>query len=197
MMNRIRSLQLKKNWYKYLISLALVAVYLVPLYVLFSMALKPATEMTSYLTPPKGIYLGNFKTLLSPQSDMVRALMNTVIVTVSTLVLVILLGAAAAYPLSRNKTRLNGAVLNIIMGVMMIPHLCILVGVYRVLVSMNAISTYWGIVLVSVAFNLPMVIYPYKNFISTIPQSLDEASAIDGCSCLQTFFYIILPQLNM
>lgn len=84
----------------------------------------------------------------------------------------------------------------IIMGVMMIPSLSILVGVYSTLVSMHAVSTYWGIVVVSVAFGLPMPIFLYTNFISTIPKSLDEAASIDGCNAIQTFFRIILPQLK-
>lgn len=62
--------------------------------------------------------------------------------------------------------------------------------------SLHAISTYWGIVLVSVAFGLPMPIFLYTNFIVSIPQSLDDAGAIDGCNSVQTFFYIILPQLK-
>ena len=84
----------------------------------------------------------------------------------------------------------------LILGVMMIPSLSILVGVYSVLVSIHAISTYWGIILVSVAFGLPLPIYLYTNFISALPVSLDEASELDGCSVTQTFFRIILPQLK-
>jgi raffinose/stachyose/melibiose transport system permease protein len=61
---------------------------------------------------------------------------------------------------------------------------------------MHAISTYWGIIIVSVAFGLPMPIFLYTNFISAIPSSLDEASSIDGCNSIQTFFRIILPQLK-
>ena len=41
-----------------------------------------------------------------------------------------------------------------------------------------------------------MSIYMYSNFISTIPESLDEAAAIDGAGNLQTFFQVILPQLK-
>lgn len=78
----------------------------------------------------------------------------------------------------------------------MIPPLSIVVGVYSTLVSINAISTYWGIILVIAAFGLPMSIYLYVNFIRSIPISLDEAAAIDGASTFQSFIYIIMPQLK-
>ena len=73
----------------------------------------------------------------------------------------------AAYPLARNRSWLNGFIRILFMGVMMIPSLSILVGVYSTLVSLHAISTYWGIVLVSVAFGLPMPIFLYTNFIAS------------------------------
>ena len=63
------------------------------------------------------------------------------------------------------------------------------------LVSINGISTYWGIIMVTAAFGLPLSIFLYRNFITAIPEALDEAAAIDGASVLQTFFHVILPQL--
>ena len=45
-------------------------------------------------------------------------------------------------------------------------------------------------------YQLPQGIFLYTNFIRAIPKALDEAAAIDGCDSVQTFFYIILPQLK-
>lgn len=78
----------------------------------------------------------------------------------------------------------------------MIPPLTILVGVYSFLVGIRATNTYWGLVLTLVAFGLPLAVFLFTNFITAIPRALDEASIIDGASVLQTFFYIILPQLK-
>ena len=78
----------------------------------------------------------------------------------------------------------------------MVPPLSILVPLYSVLVDMGGINQYWGIVLTLLTFELPMAIFLYSNFISSIPAALDEAAAIDGCGPIRTFFYIILPQLK-
>ena len=64
------------------------------------------------------------------------------------------------------------------------------------MVKIHGISTYWGIIVVLVTFNLPMSIFLFSNFIAGIPVALEEAAFIDGCNPIQTFFKIILPQLK-
>ena len=56
-----------------------------------------------------------------------------------------------------------------VLGVMMVPGMSMVVGIYSTLVSIHAISTYWGIIAVSAAFGLPVSIYMYSNFIMAIP----------------------------
>ncbi len=109
---------------------------------------------------------------------------------------IIVLGCMASYALARNQSKLNEIVRSLIMSVMMITPLTILVGVYSTMSNIHATSTYWGMVLVLSAFGLPLVIFLYTNFISSIPVALDEAAAIDGASNLQIFFKVILPQLK-
>lgn len=78
----------------------------------------------------------------------------------------------------------------------MIPQLSILVPLYKQMVAMKGINHFWGVIIVSATFNLPMAIYMYSNFISAIPKELDEAAMIDGCSRLSVFYRIILPSLK-
>ena len=184
-----------KSLWKYPLSAVIIVVYILPVYALLLMSFKTITDGSSRLALPNIWYFSNYiKVFL--ESDLLRALKNTIIITVCTVLVEVVVAALAAYPLARNKSRFNKAINTIIMGVMMIPSLSILVGVYSELVSLHAISTYWGIIAVSAAFGLPMPIYLYTKFISSIPPSLDDAGAIDGCNALQTFFYVILPQLK-
>lgn len=183
------------NWWKYILSILIVLLYIAPLYILANMSFKDITDLSSRLSLPNSVYFGNYQALFADGS-IFRAMLNTVIITVFTVVLQVVLACMAAYPLARHRTRFNMVIQIAIMGVMMIPALSILVGVYSTLVSMRAISTYWGIIVVSVAFGLPMPIYFFTNFISSIPKALDEAATIDGCNIVQIFFHIILPQLK-
>lgn len=184
-----------RNVWKYLLSLAICIIYLAPIYVLAVMSVKSVTDMSGRLSLPKVWNFQNYIRVLA-DSDLLRTMKNTVIVTVSTVAVEVVVSCMAAYPLARNRSRGNNVIRLLIMGVMMIPSLSILVGVYSTLVNIHAISTYWGIILVCVSFGLPMPIFLYTNFIISVPQSLDEASVIDGCNAFQTFWHIILPQLK-
>ena len=72
----------------------------------------------------------------------------------------------------------------------------ILVPLYSNLAHVGGLSTYWGIIGVLTAFQLPMSVFLFTNFIRSIPIGLDEAAAIDGCGPFRIFALIILPQLK-
>ncbi|MOA34976.1 L-arabinose transport system permease protein AraQ [compost metagenome] len=64
------------------------------------------------------------------------------------------------------------------------------------IVELGGINTYWAIILTQVTFQLPLTIFLFTGFISSVPRELDEAGSIDGCSKFMIFFRIILPLLK-
>lgn len=187
--------QKKGYWWKYLLAFLIVAIYLIPLYVLLMQSFKGVSDSTMAMSFPEVFKIDNYTSIIK-DGTILRAFKNSGIIAVCTIVIEIVLACMAAYPLSRNDSKFNRFIRNIFMGVMMIPPLTILVGVYTFLVGIKAINSYWGLILTLVAFGLPMSVFMFTNFVSSIPRALDEASIIDGASILQTFFYIILPQLK-
>lgn len=184
---------LRKNWWRYLITLAILLLYLMPFYILTGVSFKAQNDSSSRWILPDYWYLENFKTALS--GKILQGIRDSFIITVSSVSLIICIGAMAAYPLARNKSKLNQIVRGFIMGVMMVPPLSILVPIYSVMKVIQGISTYYGIVLLLLTFQLPLSIFIYSNFISSIPLALDEAAYIDGCNPMRTFVSVILPQL--
>ena len=184
----------KNQWWKYVISAVVIIIYLLPIYAVVMMAFKSPQDLSPRLSFPKTLYLGSFEKAIK-SGNLLNALKNTAIITIGVIVIEIIAGCLAAYPLARNRNRFNKFVMNVVMSMMMVPALSIVVGMYSLLVSINGISTYWGIIMVTAAFGLPLSIFLYRNFITAIPEALDEAAAIDGASVLQTFFHVILPQL--
>lgn len=185
----------KKDWWKYLIALGLLFIYLFPFYIIINVSLKAFTDTTSRIQFPNPIYWENFRKVIAA-GEIFVGMKNSLIITGLVLALEIVVGCMAAYALARNQSRMNEIVRSLIMSVMMISPLTILVGVYSMMSRIHAISTYWGMVLLLSSFGLPMVIFLYTNFIATIPIALDEAASIDGATNLQIFFRIILPQLK-
>lgn len=186
----------KKNlWWRYLLAVIIILIYLMPLYVMFIQSFKGPTDLSSSMSFPEVWNFENYSSIIK-DGTIFRAMKNSALIAVCTVIIEVIFACLAAYPLSRNDTKLNRFVRNIFMGVMMIPSLTILVGVYTLLVNMHASNTYWGIILTNVAFGLPMSIFMFTNFVGSIPKDLDEASIIDGANILQTFFNVILPQLK-
>lgn len=185
----------EKVWWKYIVSLVILIVYLLPIYVLVVMSLKERTDFSSRLVLPDYLYLDNYRKALR-EGGFLNALKNTCITTVLTVVIEVILGCMAAYPLSRNRSGFNSVIKSICMGVMMIPSLSIVVGVYTEMISLGGINHFWPVIVIGAAFGLPTAILLYSNFINSIPSSLDEAAALDGASPFRTFWDVILPQLK-
>lgn len=182
-------------WWKSALVVVIGAFYILPILVSVNVALRPPTDGRSLWLLPDELYLGNFAEAFA-SGGIGRAAMNSIIITGGSIVLIALVGALAAYPLARRRSRLNVGIKGFVLGVMMVPPLSILVSLYATMVDLQGVSTYWGIVLMIVTFELPLAIFIYVNFISAIPIALDEAAAIDGAGPFRTFFRIILPQLK-
>lgn len=170
-------------------------IYLSPIYILVGVAFKAKNDVSSLWKVPGSIHIPNFTSAIR-DGHILLGIRNSLVITVISVFLITFIGALAAYPLTRRRTRLNRFIKAFTMGIMMVPPLSILVPLYSTLVNFHGVNTYWGIVVILVTFELPMSVFLYSNFIASIPTALDEAAAIDGCSPARTFVSIILPQLK-
>ena len=152
-------------------------------------------DLSSKWMPPTYLYLENF-TNVWEKANLGRALFNTAAITVLVVILVVLVGAFAAYPLARYPTRRNNFVYLLSISILVVPALTILVPLYKFVVDMGGINTYWAITLIHTTFALPLSIFMFTGFIRTIPKELDEAALIDGCSRFSIFFRVIMPLLK-
>jgi ABC-type sugar transport system, permease component len=180
---------------KSLLAFLLIVIHMAPFYILLSTALKLRTDRSSRWLFPSEMAFENFATAFT-KGKMSLAMSNTFIIMLLSVFLIVLLGAMSAYPLARVHSKTNKRASSLILAVMMVPPLSVLVPLYKMMAAIGGINTYWGIILLSTTYNLPISIFMYTNFIHTIPKSLDEAATIDGCSRLSVFFRIILPSLK-
>lgn len=185
-----------KHGLVYLFLGIMVIAQLLPFWLAICAASKPASDLSSTLIPRlHDIQWSNF-TVAIEEGGILKAVGNSAIVTVCSTVLVCVLGASAAYPLARRQTEANKIVSGGILSLMMIPPLSILVPLYSLLVNISGVNTRWGVILVTVAGNLPLAIFLYTAFIKAIPSSIDEAGMIDGANRFTIFFKLILPLLK-
>lgn len=118
---------------------------------------------------------------------------NSVIVTVSTVVGVLLFASLAAYGLSRyNFKGLNLVLLFCMGGMMLSPQVC-LIPLYSLLKVLHIHNTYFAMILPYVAFRLPISVLLIRSYFLTIPKELEESATLDGCSPFGTFIRIFVP----
>lgn len=135
--------RIKSQWWKYVLGLCIIVLHILPLYVLLAMSFKKMTDIGSRLAWPGYLYLDNYVRIFQ-KGTLWTAYFNTAVITVAVVVIEIFCGCLAAYPLARNQSKFNEVIRSIVLGVMMIPALSVLVGVYSLLVKMGATNTRWG-----------------------------------------------------
>ena len=184
------------HWLTYAFLVVVCLCQILPFYLAVTTSLKPADDMSpSLVFRTHDLAWDNWSKAVE-EGQILRSVLNSVVVTVGTTLLVCVLGAAAAYPLARRLTRCNRFVSGFILSMMMIPPLSILVPLYSFMVKIGGVNNYWGIILILTATNLPLSIFLYTAFIKAIPSAIDEAGEIDGANKLQVFGRVILPMLK-
>lgn len=179
-----------------LFSLMAAAVIFFPIYFMISISMKTTNEyFRSPMGLPERLYLDNYITAWR----IIRfpfALWNSTFVTAVSLVLVILLGALAAFPLSRIRNRLSLAIYLLFVSGIMLPFQSGMVPLITLLKSLKLMNTFSGLICVYVATNLAFVVFLYVSFIKSIPRELDESAIIDGCPKFKLFWRIIFPLMK-
>jgi raffinose/stachyose/melibiose transport system permease protein len=140
---------------------------------------------------PRSVNLNNYFTVLS--SGFHQYFLNSMIVLAVSLILLLLLSAFAAYPLSRMQFRLNKPIFSIIVANMSIPIHITLIPVFIMTIRFDMYDHVYGLIGPNVAFNLPVSIFILTSFMQGISKEMEEAAEIDGCGKFSTFFRILFP----
>lgn len=126
-----------------------------------------------------------------------RALVNSLIISITATVLTLVLGCMAAYALVRFRFMGRDVVSLSALVMRMVPPAVLLVPVFGIWTYQFQIDgTRAGIVLVYVAMNLPFVIWILQSFIVQVPIQLEEAARMDGAGPFQIFFLVVLPLIK-
>lgn len=118
---------------------------------------------------------------------------NTLIIVIPSLFLTLLLSSMAAYVLARFEFRGRNFINNMFLIGLIFPLFLALVPLYFVTQQLRLLDTYYGLILVYVAFSLSFTIFFLTNFFRTLPKELGEAATIDGANQYDIFFRVYLP----
>ncbi len=122
-----------------------------------------------------------------------RNFLNTAFVTVCTVVISLSVGCLAGYALSRYRGAMGFWLLMIALMFRAIPHSSLLPSFFTIFDALGIRNTYFTLIFVLVAINQPFTIWMLRSFFVNIPNELDEAALVDGCTRFQAFRRVIIP----
>lgn len=167
---------------------------LLPVYWLLVTALTPNNRAFSYPPSffPTNVTFAHFASL-ADNPQLLKYLVNSVIVSIGTALLSVVVSAYMAYSFSKFRYRGRRSLMYLVLSSQMFPQALLLITIYAVFSAYGLLNTYTALVLSFTTFTLPLCVWMLKGFFDTIPDSLIEAARIDGASRLRIIHSIVIP----
>ena len=183
----------------FLISLALLVlafVFFFPLIWMVMSSFKSNSAIFSApFSPPESIDLSRWVEAWTV-GNLGQYALNSAIVTVVSVVLILLFGAAAAYALSRYRFRGRGVVLSLFALGLILPLQSYFIAQSSIFTQLGITDTRIALIVPYAAMGMSLAVYLLKVYLDALPEELFEAARIDGASDRQLFATIALPLLR-
>lgn len=182
---------------KQIICICMVLIVLAPILLTLFAAFKTKGDMVKtsplMLPPLARITLDNFNRVLT-NKYLVIGFKNTGIILVVSIFFNVMFGTITAFILERFQFRFKKVIIALFFMGMLIPSFVTEIARFKIINGLGLYNTLGAPIVIYVASDL-MQLYIYRQFISTLPVSLDESALLDGCSYFGLFRRIILPLL--
>ncbi len=177
---------------RYAAAVLLTVFFLFPIYWLFMMSFKTADEIYAYppVWWPASIQWNNYVVLFKDGDA--RTVWNSLVVSTLSTIAAMFLGTICAYSLARFKTG-GEHLANWIISQRMVPPIAVVFPIFLIYVWFHLVDTYFGLILLYTAFNLPYVIWMMRGYILDIPIALEHAALVDGYTRWQVLLKVIFP----
>ncbi|MEV4898300.1 carbohydrate ABC transporter permease [Nonomuraea sp. NPDC055795] len=180
------------------LAIGVAAAFFLPLYLVVANVFKHGPDITaSPAALPVPPTLDNLtQALTRPDGLFWNGLINSVTVTLLSIVLLTIVSAMLGHYVCRTRSRFARVMLLVLLAGLMIPPQVILVPVTQVLNLTHLMGTISGLVLFNVGYYVPFGVFVFSGFIRAIPIELEQAAAIDGAGRFGTFWRVVFPLLR-
>ena len=178
----------------YLVVIIICLITLYPYFVTICTALKSRAEIfsTSGTVFPIPAILSNLIDVWS-RAPMARYMRNSILIAGGSTLLAMLCGIPAAYALSRMKFKGQTAFLGFVIVSQMFAPVVLLIGIYKVMMSLHLTNSIVGLIFINAAFNQAFAIWLLRGTFMSISSEMEQAATIDGCNRIQALIKILLP----
>ena len=141
---------------------------------------------------PNTVDLSVFSTAWA-QARFSRALMNSVVSTVATVLMVLLFAALAAFPLARMNFTGNTIILRFFVVSIIVSAPVIVIPLFYMLINQKLYNTLGAIIVTNATMGIPLAVYLFWGFFKEIPLEIEESTQIDGCARWTFFWSFVVP----
>ena len=186
---------------RWVVIAGLVAVTVFPFWYMIVLSVRPVDRL---LRDPGQLWVGaeeltvdTYRAVLRSVEDggqgFVSLLINSALVSLATVVLTLLVAIPGAYAVARLRFFGRRQVHFLFLSVYLVPSILLAIPLFVLFTRLGLRGSLGGLVFVYIAQTIPVSIYMLRNYLSTVPESLDEAAAIDGANRLQAIWKVTLP----
>ncbi len=178
----------------YLVVIIICLITLYPYFVTICTALKSRAEIfsTSGTVFPIHAIWSNLTDVWS-KAPMASYMRNSILIAGGSTLLAMLCGIPAAYALSRMKFKGQTAFLGFVIVSQMFAPVVLLIGIYKVMMSLHLTNSIIGLIFINAAFNQAFAIWLLRGTFMSISSEMEQAATIDGCNRVQALIKILLP----
>jgi arabinogalactan oligomer / maltooligosaccharide transport system permease protein len=180
----------------YIVILFFAIIALFPFFWMFRTALAPVSEsfeLRPKLLPSSLTFDNIVRVVTSPNVPFIKYFENSVIVSVSTTILVIVVGSWGAYALARLKFRGQRTFGASLLLIQMFPGVLLIIPLYVILAKLGLINNFVGLAVAYTTLNLPFVVWLLRGYFLSIPSEIEDAARIDGCTYFGVLWRVVLP----
>jgi N,N'-diacetylchitobiose transport system permease protein len=191
---RRRGYRRSRHVTSHILTYILCLIWAFPIYWMLNTSFKRPADLLA-VTPkwfPAPFSLANYTDAFH-KAGFLSSMINSITVTVGTVIVSIILGFLAAAALSRFRFRGRRAILIAIICVQMIPGTALLIPLFLAFKSLGLLNSYIGLILAYVATVLPFSIWVMRSFFIAVPDEIEEAAKIDGANTFRILVSIYFP----
>lgn len=182
---------------RYALLVATVAVALFPLLWLIVTSLRTSADLFTVPVQliPKSVTMSQYVKVFS-QYSLQSYLQNSVVVSLSTVILVTVLALPAAYALARIRLPGIKIIVTILLLMRMIPVIALAIPLFAVFSQIGLLDSVFGLILTHTAAKLPVAIWLLMAFIRDLPKEIEESAEIDGANVFRKLVLIVAPLIG-
>jgi len=154
-----------------------------------------AEIIRSPLALPEALNLDSYRFIFTGMK-LARPMLNSFLMTLAVIACLITIGPMAAYSITRRRMATARPLRLLFVLGLTIPFQVIMIPLVKLFMMLGIQNTYLALLLHYVSWGLPLCIFIYSAFMTTIPQALEEAAVVDGCGPMRLFWQVIFPLLK-